>query len=192
MDWPKSTMLLKINQSKSARASCNHLVAFTGRSCYDAIITFHMSADRIEKRILLRAPVSRVWRALTDAPQFGEWFGVKFSGDFAPGIRLRGQITHPGYEHVPFEITIERMEPERLFSWRWHPHAIDPKVDYSAEPTTLVVFELQHTPEGTLLTVVESGFEGIPLSRRLDAYRGNERGWEAQMQAIERYVSQAA
>jgi uncharacterized protein YndB with AHSA1/START domain len=147
--------------------------------------------DRIEKRILLRAPRARVWRALTDAEQVGNWFGVKLNGSFAPGVRLRGQVTHPGYEHVPFEITVERMEPERLLSWRWHPHPIDPKVDYSAEPTTLVVFELEDAPEGTLLTVVESGFGGIRLARR-DAYRANEQGWTMQMKAIEKYVGQTA
>src|SRR6266849_1571396 len=136
-----------------------------------------MSTDRIEKRVLLRAPRGRVWRALADAEAFGEWFGVKLKGSFAPGARLSGEVTHKGYEHVPFEITIERMEPERLFSWRWRPHTIDPKIDYSAEPTTLVVFELEETAEGTMLTVVESGFDGIPLTRRLEAYRGNEQGW---------------
>jgi uncharacterized protein YndB with AHSA1/START domain len=147
------------------------------------------SPDRIEKRIILRAPRARVWSALADSRKFGQWFGVVFTEPFAPGARLRGRVTHPGYEHVPFEITIESMEPERLFSWRWHPHAIDPKIDYTPEPTTLVVFELADAPEGTLLTVVESGFEGIPLSRRLEAYRGNERGWTEQMTAIEKYVS---
>jgi len=149
-----------------------------------------MNADRIEKNVLLRAPRARVWRALTDAEAFGQWFGVKLNGSFAPGARLRGQVTHKGYEHCPFEITIERMEPERLFSWRWHPHAIDPKADYSAEPTTLVVFELKEVEDGTLLTVVESGFEGIPLARRAAAYRGNEQGWAGQMKAIESYVKQ--
>lgn len=151
-----------------------------------------MSTDRIEKKILLRAPRSRVWRALTDAEQFGEWFGVTLNGPIAPGARIQGKVRHKGYEHVPFEITIERMEHEKLFSWRWHPHAVDPKKDYSAEPTTLVVFELEAAPGGTQLTVVESGFDGIPLARRKEAYRGNEQGWAAQMQAIERYVSQAA
>ncbi|HMD50711.1 MAG TPA: SRPBCC family protein, partial [Bryobacteraceae bacterium] len=141
---------------------------------------------------LLRAPRARVWLALADAEQFSSWFGVKLKGPFAPGARLRGQVTHPGYEHVPFEITIERMEPEKLLSWHWHPHAIDPKLDYSAEPTTLVVFELADAPEGTLLTVVESGFDGIPLARRLEAYRGNDNGWATQMKAIEKYVSQPA
>ena len=151
-----------------------------------------MSEDRIEKSVLLRAPRARVWRALADAEAFGEWFGVKLSGKFTPGARLSGKVMHPGYEHCPFEITIERMEPERLFSWRWHPHATDPTVDYSKEPTTLVVFELEDAPGGTLLRVVESGFEGIPLSRRSLAYRGNEQGWAKQMEAIDQYVGQAS
>ncbi len=151
-----------------------------------------MNTDRIEKRILLRAPRARVWRSLTDAEQFGQWFGVELNGSFVPGARLRGQVKHKGYEHVPFEITIERMDPEKLLSWRWHPYPVDPKIDYSAEPTTLVVFELEEVADGTALTVVESGFDGIPLARRLEAYRGNEQGWTAQMTAIERYVSEAA
>jgi uncharacterized protein YndB with AHSA1/START domain len=150
-----------------------------------------MSTNRIEKNITLRAPRSRVWQALADAAAFSEWFGVKLEGVIAPGAHLRGKVTHPGYENVPFEITIDRMEPDRILSWRWHPHPIDPKKDYSAEPTTLVVFELQDAPGGTLLTVVESGFDGIPLSRRLEAYRGNEDGWTMQMKAIERYVTKA-
>jgi uncharacterized protein YndB with AHSA1/START domain len=150
------------------------------------------STDRIERQILLRAPRARVWRALADVEQFGNWFGVTLNGSFAPGARLRGKVMHPGYEHVPFEITIERMEPERLLSWRWHPHAIDPKTDYSAEPTTLVAFELADAPEGTLLKVSESGFDGIPLARRLEAYRGNEQGWAIQVKAIEKYVGQPA
>ena len=148
------------------------------------------STDRVEKRILLRAPCARVWRALADAEQFSSWFGVKLQGPFTPGARFRGQVTHPGYEHVAFEITIERMEPEKLFSWRWHPHTVDPKLDYSGEPTTLVVFELADAPEGTLLTVVESGFDGIPLARRLEAYRGNDNGWAIQVKAIEKHVNQ--
>ena len=149
------------------------------------------STDRIERQILLRAPRGRVWRALTDAAEFATWFGVKVEGTFAPGARLRGAITHPGYEHVVFEITIERMEPERLFSWRWHPYAVEPGVDYSAEPTTLVVFELADTPDGTRLTVVESGFDQVPLARRAQAYRMNGEGWTIQMQAIEKYVTTA-
>ena len=149
------------------------------------------STDRIERQILLGAPRGRVWRALTDAAEFATWFGVKVEGTFAPGAHLRGAITHPGYEHVVFEITIERMEPERLFSWRWHPYAVEPGVDYSAEPTTLVVFELADTPDGTQLTVVESGFDRVPLARRAQAYRMNGEGWTIQMQAIEKYVTTA-
>src|SRR5437879_2320019 len=150
------------------------------------------STDRIEKKILLRAPRAKVWQAIADTRAFGEWFGVDLDGSFAPGARLRGRITHKGYEHLPFEITIEEMEPERLFSWRWHPNAVEPNVDYDAEPTTLVVFELDDAEEGTLLTVVESGFDGIPADRRAEAYRGNEQGWSGQMEAIERYVGRAA
>ncbi|MGH7881307.1 MAG: SRPBCC family protein [Candidatus Dormibacteraceae bacterium] len=148
-----------------------------------------MSTDRIERKVLIRAPRERVWQALADVEAFGKWFGVDLVGSFAPGAHLQGQVTHKGYEHLPFDITIERMEPERLLSWRWHPHAVDPSVDYSTEPTTLVVFELHEVEEGTLLTVVESGFEGIPLARRAEAYRGNEQGWTLQMEAIERYVT---
>jgi len=148
--------------------------------------------DRIEKRVLLRAPRAKVWQALADAEAFGQWFGVDLAGSFAPGARIRGQVTHPGYEHLPFEITIERVEPERLLSWRWHPNAVEPGVEYSTEPTTLVVFELHDVDDGTLLTVVESGFDSIPLARRAEAYRGNEQGWIGQMEAIERYVTRAA
>jgi uncharacterized protein YndB with AHSA1/START domain len=151
-----------------------------------------MNTDRIEKRVFLRAPRARVWRALTDARQLGEWFGVKMEGSFAPGAHIRGQVLHKGYEHIRFEMTIERMEPEKLFSWRGHPHPVDPNADYSAEATTLVVFELEEVKEGTMLTLVESGFDGLPLVRRLEAYRGNEQGWEMQMKAIERHVGQAA
>lgn len=150
------------------------------------------STDRIEKKVVLRAPRARVWQALTDAGEFGQWFGVQFAGPFAAGSRVTGRITHEGYEHLPFEITIERMEPERLFSWRWHPNATEPGVDYASEPTTLVSFELADVPEGTLLTVVETGFDGIPLSRRATAYRGNDEGWTQQMVAIERYLSGSA
>jgi len=148
--------------------------------------------DRIERQILLRVPRSRVWRALTDPVEFGTWFGVKVGGTFAPGARVRGQIAHKGYEHVTWDITIERMEPERVFSWRWHPYAVEPGVDYSAEPATLVVFELEEVAGGTLLTVVESGFDDVSLARRAQAYRMNGEGWTAQMGSIERYVATAA
>lgn len=146
--------------------------------------------DRIEKQIVLRAPRERVWRALSNAEEFGVWFGVDFTGlAFAPGATVRGRIQHRGYEHLTMVIVIDRLEPERLFSYRWHPYAVDPEVDYSDEPMTLVVFELADAPEGTLLTVVESGFDRIPLHRRTDAFRMNDRGWAAQLQRIEAYVT---
>jgi uncharacterized protein YndB with AHSA1/START domain len=148
-----------------------------------------MSKDRIEKEVVLRAPRSRVWRALTDAKEFGAWFGAKLQGGFAAGARVQGQITIPGYEHVTMDITIVSLEPERHFSWRWHPAAIEPGVDYSAEPTTLVEFHLEEIAGGTRLTVVESGFEGIPLARRAKAFEENEGGWTAQLQKIARHVS---
>ena len=150
------------------------------------------STDRIEKSVVLRAPRARVWRALADADAFGQWFGVRLAGPIEPGARLSGRITHEGYEHLPFEITIDRMEPEHLLSWRWHPNAIETDVDYSDEPTTLVVFELADVDGGTRLTVVESGFDGIPLSRRATAYRGNDEGWTEQMVAIERHLGGTA
>jgi uncharacterized protein YndB with AHSA1/START domain len=148
--------------------------------------------DRIEKIVVIHAPRSRVWRALTDPEEFGAWFGVKVEGVFAPGARVRGAITHPGYEHLTWEITIERMEPERLFSWRWHPYAVEPDLDYTDETPTLVQFELEEIPEGTRLTVVESGFDQVPLARRAQAYRMNEQGWTHQVQAIARYVTQTS
>jgi uncharacterized protein YndB with AHSA1/START domain len=148
-----------------------------------------MSTDRIEKTIVLRAPRTRVWRAIADAEQFGAWFGVKLAGPFAPGGRIRGAMTIKGYEGLPFELTVERLDPERLLSYRWHPYAIDPKVDYSAEPTTLVEFHLDEVAEGTRLTVIESGFDAIPAARRAEARRMNEGGWAAQLKNIERYVA---
>lgn len=147
------------------------------------------STDRIEKRVVLRAPRSRVWRALTDSDEFGTWFGVRLQTPFAPGATVRGKITHPGYEHLTMELFVERIEPERYFSYRWHPAATDPQVDYSKEPTTLVEFRLEEAPEGTVLTIVESGFDRIPLARRAEAYRMNEGGWTQQVQSIERHVS---
>ncbi len=149
------------------------------------------STDCITKQILLRVPRTRVWQALTDAQQFGEWFRVKLENAFAPGAHVRGRVLYPGYEHVPFELTVERMEPERLFSWRWHPYSGDPEADYSTEPSTLVVFELEECEDDTLLTVQESGFDAIPLTRRMEAYRGNEASWAEQMLNIERYIGGA-
>jgi uncharacterized protein YndB with AHSA1/START domain len=147
------------------------------------------SSDRIERQIQLRAPVSRVWRALTDAAEFSEWFRVRLEGKFAVGEVTRGRITHPGYEHVTMEVRVERMESERLFSYRWHPYAIDPKVDYSAEPATLVEFRLEPRDGGTLLTVTESGFDRLPAHRRDEAFRMNDSGWSAQLENIARHVA---
>lgn len=152
------------------------------------LTTAATSTDRIEREIDLKAPRSRVWRALTDSKEFGAWFRAEMRDAFAPGARARGQITHPGYEHVTLDIVVERMEPEHLFSYRWHPYAVDPTQDYSMEPTTLVVFELSETPSGTHLKVTESGFDQIPVARRDEAFRKNSGGWEGQVKNIARYV----
>ncbi len=146
--------------------------------------------NRVEKRIELKAPVARVWRALTDYREFGEWFRVKLDGPFVAGEISRGHITHPGYEHVKWEAVVQKMETERLFSFTWHPYAVDPKIDYSKETPTLVEFRLEKTAGGTLLVVTESGFDKIPVGRREEALRKNEGGWTAQMKNIESYVAQ--
>ena len=149
------------------------------------------STDRIERKILLKASRARVWRALSNAAEFGSWFGVDFKGKiFVAGKPLRGQVTYPGYEHIAMEVLIEKMVPEQLLSWRWHPAAIDPSVDYSQEPTTLVVFELKEAEGGTLLTVVESGLDNIPLARRANVFRMNSSGWDQQMKSIEKHVAE--
>jgi uncharacterized protein YndB with AHSA1/START domain len=148
-------------------------------------------SDRIEKTIELKAPVARVWRALTDHHEFGTWFGVRLEGPFVPGQATRGQITYPGYEHVRWEAEVQKMEPERLFSFTWHPYAIDPNRDYSSEPRTLVEFTLQKT-SGTLLHIVESGFDKIPSERRLEAFRMNDGGWSEQITNIARHVEEAS
>jgi len=148
------------------------------------------TTDRIERKILLKAPIGRVWRALSDAKEFGDWFGVDFKGKaFVAGKSVQGRITYPGYEHIVMEVFIERVVPERLLSWRWHPAAIDPAVDYSQEPTTLVVFELEEGDGGVWLSVVESGFDGVPPARRATAYRMNSSGWDGQMKNIEKHVA---
>jgi uncharacterized protein YndB with AHSA1/START domain len=160
-----------------------------------------MSTDRIQKKILLKAPLARVWRALSDSTEFGTWFGMRFDGPFEPGTKMTGAIVptkvnadvakgQQKYEGLPIEITIEQMEPERLLSFRWHPGAVDPKVDYSREPTTLVVFTLEQVPDGVLLTVTETGFDQIPLARRAQTFASNEQGWAIQMTLIEAYVVQ--
>jgi uncharacterized protein YndB with AHSA1/START domain len=146
--------------------------------------------DRIEQRVELKAPLSRVWQALTDHREFGEWFRVKLEGPFVPGQVSRGYITHPGYEHVRWEVVVRKMEPEKLFSFTWHPYAVDPQVDYSTETPTLVEFSLEKTATGTLLVVTESGFDKIPHARGPEAFRMDEGGWTQQMKNIESYVTQ--
>jgi uncharacterized protein YndB with AHSA1/START domain len=146
------------------------------------------STDRIEKEITLRAPRGRVWRALTDSREFNAWFGVKLDGAFAVGKTVRGQITIPGYTHVTMEVLVERLEPEQRFAYRWHPYAVDPKVDYSGEEMTLVEFKLEEVPGGTRLSVVESGFDRLPAHRRDEAFRMNEPGWQAQLENVRKHV----
>jgi uncharacterized protein YndB with AHSA1/START domain len=150
--------------------------------------------NRIEKRVELKAPISRVWRALTDYREFGEWFRVKLDGPFVPGQVSRGQITYPGCEHIKWEAVVQKMEHERLFSFTWpHPRSLDKAhypLDYSGEPTTLVEFRLEKTATGTLLVLTESGFDQLPGDRRLEAFRRNDGGWTEQMKNIENYVSQ--
>lgn len=148
--------------------------------------------DRIEKSIEIAAPVSRVWKALTDYREFSTWFRVKLEAPFQAGKLAAGNITYPGYEHLRFDATVQKIEPERYFSFTWHPYPMDPKVDYSVETPTLVEFTLEKTAKGTLLRVVESGFDKIPASRRAEAYRMNEGGWEGQMKNIAAHVGQAA
>lgn len=147
--------------------------------------------DRIERSILINAPRGRVWRALSNAEEFGSWFGVKLEGQtFSPGQPARGPLAVKGYEHLMWEVTIERVEPTRLLSFHWHPYAVDPAVDYSKEEPTLVTFTLEDAPgNATMLKVVESGFDKVPPSRRLEAFRMNSRGWSIQMENIARHVA---
>jgi uncharacterized protein YndB with AHSA1/START domain len=161
-----------------------------------------MSTNRIEKKILLRAPLKRVWRAISDSAEFGSWFGVKFEGPFAPGAKMRGVIVgttvdpvvakmQKAHASVPFEITVDHIEPERLFSFRWRPFAVDPGVDYSGEPTTLVVFTLEEVADGVMLTVSESGFDQVPIERRAKAFQANDGGWAIQVRLIGEYLVHA-
>ena len=159
-----------------------------------------MSPDRIEKTILLRAPLKRVWRALSDSTEFGNWFGMRFNAPFAPGATMTAVIVpttvnqevakmQKPYEGISYEIKIEQMQPERLFSFRWHPGAVEPGIDYASEPTTLVVFTLEKAPDGVQLTVTESGFDQIPLARRAKAFSANEGGWTLVIKLIEEYLA---
>ncbi|MEO8333521.1 MAG: SRPBCC family protein [bacterium] len=147
-----------------------------------------IDTDRIEKDVQLRAAKSRVWRALTDSKEFGAWFGVNLNGPFSAGETVTGQVTHKGYEHMLFEMTIETIQPEDVFAYRWHPHPADAAVDYSKEPTTLVEFRLEENAEGTHLTVVESGFERLSPERRALTIVSNDKGWTSQMERIRRHV----
>jgi uncharacterized protein YndB with AHSA1/START domain len=149
--------------------------------------------DRIEKKIVLSAARARVWRAISDATEFGQWFLVRLEGAFHPGRTIGGRITYPGYEHLKLEMQIVEMVPERYFSYRWRPNAVDPDKDYSAEPMTLVEFTLDDVPggSGTQLTIVESGFAGIPAERRTEAFRQNDSGWSEQLKNIERHVAKS-
>jgi uncharacterized protein YndB with AHSA1/START domain len=166
--------------------------AFLFRLRQPAARRLHLMNSHIEKRVELRAPVSRVWRALTDYREFGEWFRVKLDGPFAPGQASRGRLTYPGYEHVKWEAVVQKMAPEHLFSFTWpHPKSLGQE-DYSGEPTTLVEFRLEKTANGTLLLLTESGFDNIPGDRRQEAFRGNESGGTGQMKNIETYVAQSS
>src|SRR5918999_540201 len=154
-----------------------------------AMPTTTTSTDRIEKQITLDAPRSRVWRALTDVSQFNAWFGVSLATPFEPGAEVCVRISIRSYEHVTMTIWIERMEQERFFSFRWHPYAVEPGVDYAAEPMTLVSFTLEDAPGGTKLTIVESGFDAIPASRRVKAFSMNEKGWTGQAENIRKFLA---
>lgn len=148
-----------------------------------------MTTDRIEKKIVLRASPARVWRAVSDAREFGAWFGVALEGDLAEGAHVRGRITTPGYEHVVLDLWIERLEPEHRLAYRWHPHDVDPAASLADEPTTLVELTLRAVPDGTELTVVESGFDRLPAARRDLAFRENSQGWVEQLQNVARHVA---
>jgi len=148
-------------------------------------------SDEIRRSTLIDATRDRVWNALANAEAFGAWFGANLNGQtFAPGVRARGPITFPGYEHFWFDVLVERVEPQKVLSYRWHPYAVDRAVDYDKEIPTLVTFTLADAPGNrTLLTVVESGFDNVPPQRRLEAFRMNTRGWETQMEKLSRHVS---
>ncbi len=147
------------------------------------------STDRIEKQVTFDAPRARVWRALTDVAQFNAWFGVNLSSPFAPGAEVSGRLTIRNYDHLTLTIWIETMEPERLFSFRWHPYAVEEGIDYAAEPTTLVSFTLEEADGGTRLRIVESGFDAIPESRRARAFGMNEKGWAGQAENLRTYLA---
>ena len=154
--------------------------------------TAAQTSDRIEKQIVLDAPRGRVWRAITDAREFSAWFGVVLNTSFTPGATVEGKLKSKAYEHVTLTFQVEAMEPEHRFSFRWHPYAIEAGVDYSSEPMTLVTFTLDELPAGTRLTVVETGFDAIPASRRAKAFASNSSGWTAQVENIRKHVAAMA
>ena len=147
------------------------------------------NTDRIEREVRLQVPRSRVWNAIADSQQFGKWFGMQLDEPFVAGATAHGRMTVKGYEHLTVELAIDRVEPEHLFSFRWHPYAIDPDADYSNEPMTLITFTLDPIEGGTLLRVVESGFDRIPASRRVKAFEMDSRGWEGQLRNITKYLA---
>jgi uncharacterized protein YndB with AHSA1/START domain len=148
--------------------------------------------ERIVKTVALNAPVARVWRALTDHHEFGQWFRVKLDGPFEPGVVSTGMMTYPGYEHYPWRAVVERMEPERVFSFRWHHLDEKSAGDIADQPSTLVEFRLEPSTEGTTLTISESGFESLPDHRRLEILRGNTEGWNIQANNIAAHVTTTA
>lgn len=145
-------------------------------------------SDHIEKTIVLNAQIDRVWRALTDHTEFGEWFRVRLDGPFVPGQQTTGHIAYPGYEHLIWQATVIKMDPPALFAFTWHPYAVDPNVDYAQEPPTTVTFRLEQTPAGTRLTITESGFDALPPDRKPIALRMNDGGWSTQLTNIRTHV----
>lgn len=162
-----------------------------------------MSSDRIVKRVMLPVPRERVWKAVSDSAQFGTWFGMAFDGPFVAGPPVRARIVptlvdaevarlqepHAGKE---FDFQVDRIEPMNRICFRWHPYAVDRSRDYSSEPTTLITFDLEDAPEGTMLTITESGFDAIPLDRRAEAFRANEGGWAMQCELVRKYLAMQA
>lgn len=146
------------------------------------------TSDRIEKHFEVSATRSRVWRAISDADEFGTWFGMKLDRPFARGATVFGRLTMPKYDHITVELQIAAIEPEGYFAYRWHPGAIDDSIDYSVEPMTLVEFRLEETAAGTSITIIESGFDKLPASRRAEAFRMNEGGWNGQSKKLATYV----
>jgi uncharacterized protein YndB with AHSA1/START domain len=159
-----------------------------------------MSTDRIEKQVLLRAPLERVWRAISDADEFGRWFGVRFDGPFVAGTSVTGVITpttvddevaklQEPYAGMSDTWQIVAVDPQRRLAFRWHPFAVAPDTEYSQEPTTLVEFTLDETADGVLLRIVESGFDAIPADRRASAFEANSEGWTAQTELVRKYLA---